>query len=468
MSTFSNDKAVFEHVDVLVVGAGLTGIGMGCHLTTKQPGRTFAIVDARDAIGGTWDLFRYPGIRSDADLHTFGFGFRPWTGDNAIADAHEILAYLDETIEEYDLAQHTYLGLKVLAAEFCSEKARWTVTLQRMRDGSRFQVSCGVLFSAAGYFDYDQGYTPEFEGREKFQGRVVHPQHWPEDLDYAGKKVVVIGSGATAATLIPAMAKTAGHVTMLQRSPSYIIPVPRQDPIANKLRDLLPAGLAYKITRTININRQRLLYRTSQKFPKQMRALIRRVNVRALPEGFEVDTHFNPAYNPWDQRMCVVPDGDMFRAISAGCASVVTDKIVRFTESGILLESGRELEADLIITATGLNMVPIGRMQLSVDGEAVVLNESVCYKSVMVSGVPNFAFVVGYVNNAWTLKAELAADYVCRLLAHMDRHGYASVTPVVADPALTFHPLIEMQSGYLRRGMHLFPQRGSHGPWTVV
>jgi monooxygenase len=457
----------FGHVDVLIVGAGLTGIGMGYHLTTKQPGRTFAIVEARDAIGGTWDLFRYPGIRSDADLHTFGFGFKPWTRDNAIADGDEILAYLNETIDENDLRRRIHLGHKVLSANFSTDRACWTVTLERTSDGERFDVTCGVLFSAAGYYDYAGGYTPHFEGREDFRGRIVHPQQWPEDLDHAGKKVVVVGSGATAVTLIPAMAETAGHVTMLQRSPSYVLPTPRQDPIANTLRRWLPDDLAYRVTRTININKQNLIYHGSRRFPKQMRRLIRKVNAGALPEGYEVDTHFNPHYKPWDQRMCVVPDNDLFTAISSGAASVVTDRIVRFTEKGILLESGTELEADVIVTATGLNMVPFGRIDLHVDGEKVDLNDRLLHKAAMVSGVPNFAFVVGYTNQAWTLKSDLVSDYVCRLLAHMDRHGYTTVTPVADDAALIRRPFIELQTGYVSRAMHMFPKQGSHGPWTA-
>ncbi|HEX7824832.1 MAG TPA: NAD(P)/FAD-dependent oxidoreductase, partial [Mycobacterium sp.] len=353
-----------DHVDVLVVGAGISGISVGYHLTTMQPGRTFAIVDGRDAIGGTWDLFRYPGIRSDADLYTFGFGFKPWTKDNAIADAHEILDYLNEAIDENDLAPHIRLGHKVLRADFSRERARWTVTLERASDGKQFDVTCGVFVSAAGYYDYDEGYTPHFEGREDFRGEIVHPQHWPEDLDYSGKKVVVIGSGATAATLLPAMTDKAGHVTMLQRSPSYVIPIPRKDPIANTLRRLLPDATAHSITRKINSIRATLLVSVSQRYPKLMRRFVRWVNARALPEGYAVDTHFNPRYDPWDQRMCMVPDSDMFKAISKGAASVVTDRIARFTERGILLESGAELDADLIVTATGLNMVPFGKIDL--------------------------------------------------------------------------------------------------------
>ncbi|MEV5848426.1 NAD(P)/FAD-dependent oxidoreductase [Streptomyces sp. NPDC051985] len=456
-----------EHVDVLVVGAGLTGIGMGYHLKTQQPGRTFAIIESREAIGGTWDLFRYPGIRSDADLHTFGFGFKPWTRDNAIADADEILDYLRETIDENGLGGHIHLGHKVVNADFVSAEERWTVTIERAGDGARFEVTATMLFSAAGYYDVDEGYTPRFAGRDEFGGEIVHPQHWPQDLDYAGKKIVVIGSGATAVTLIPSLARTAGHVTMLQRSPSYILPVPRQDPIANTLRRLLPEKLAYKVTRGINIRKQNMLYKGSRRFPKQMRALIRKVNAGALPEGYAVDTHFNPAYAPWDQRLCVVPDGDLFEAISDGSASVVTDRIVRFTEDGVQLASGGELKADIIVTATGLNMVPFGKIPLHVDGERIHVPDHVAYKTLMVSDVPNFVFALGYVNHAWTLKADLVARWACRLLAHMDERGYATVTPVVSDPAMARKPFIEMGSGYFSRAMHLFPQQGTEGPWTA-
>ena len=467
MSGFASVTPELEHVDVLIVGAGLTGIGLGCHLTARQPGKTFAIVDGRDAIGGTWDLFRYPGIRSDADLYTFGFGFKPWTKDNAIADGAEILEYLQETIDENDLGRHIHLGHRVLRADFSSEEARWTVTLERTSDSVQFDATCTMLFSAAGYYDYAAGYTPHFEGREDFRGQIVHPQHWPEDLDYAGKQVVVIGSGATAVTLIPAMAEKAGHVTMLQRSPSYVMPAPRRDPIASTLRRLLPDSVAYAVTRKININKQILLYNASRRYPKQMRGLVRKVNMGALPEGYDVDTHFSPRYQPWDQRMCVVPDSDLFKAISGGAASVVTDRIVRFTGKGILLESGTELDADIIVTATGLTMVPFGKIALRVDGQPVNLHDHLIYKSLMVSDVPNFAFVVGYINHAWTLKADLVSEYLCRLLAHMDRHGYVTVTPVADDPTLTRRPFIEFDTRYVNQAMHRFPQQGSHGPWTA-
>ena len=462
-----HSRSLSGHVDVLIVGAGISGIGLGHHLTTKQPGRSFAIVDGRDAIGGTWDLFRYPGIRSDSDLHTFGYEFKPWTSKNAIADAHEILDYLHEAIAENDLARRIYLGYRVIRADFSSEDAKWTVTLQRTHSGEQFDVTCNVLFSAAGYYDYAGGHSPHFEGREDFGGRVVHPQAWPEDLDYTGKKVVVIGSGATAVTLIPAMADQAAHVTMLQRSPSYVLPIPRQDPIANTLNRLLPEDIAYRITRRINIARQRLIYKASRRYPKLVRGLIRSIVSHALPDGYAVDTHFKPQYNPWDQRLCMVPDSDLFKAIGTGKASVVTDRIVRFTKRGILLESGQELDADIIVTATGLKLLAFGGMQLSVDGQPVNVGDRLAYKSMMLSEVPNFAFAFGYTNSSWTLKVDLVCDHLCRLLAHMDRHGYTTVTPVADDLTMTRRPFLDFAAGYVQRSIDLFPKQGSRGPWTV-
>ena len=468
MSATLSTSTLPQHVDVLVVGAGLSGIGMGYHLRTLQPGKTFAIIESRDAIGGTWDLFRYPGIRSDTDLYAFGFGFKPWNKDNAIADADDILDYLQETVEENQLGQHIHLGHKVVSADFSTADATWTVTVERVGDGERFEMTCNFLKSAAGYYDVDEGYSPDFEGRDDFRGEIVHPQHWPENLDYAGKKVVIIGSGATAVTVVPVMAETAEHVTMLQRSPSYVIPMPRKDPLPIFLRRFLPDSVAHKVTRMVNINRLDLLYRASRRFPKQMRALVRKINIKALPEGYDVDKHFNPDYAPWDQRMCFVTDGDMFKSIAAGKASVVTDRIVRFTETGILLESGAELEADIIVTATGLNMVPFGKIPLHVDGEKVNLPDHLFYKTLMVSDIPNFSFTVGYVNQAWTLKADLVAQWTCRLLAHMDRHGYTTVTPRIDDETMTRSSFIELGTGYVNRAKHLFPQQGSKGPWVVA
>ena len=453
------------HVDVLIVGAGISGLGLGHHLVTKQPGRTFAIVDGRDAIGGTWDLFRYPGIRSDSDLHTFGYEFKPWTSKNAIADADEILDYLYEVVDENDLGRRIYFQHQVVRAAFSTATALWTVTLEG--GGKTWEITCGWLFGATGYYDYASGYTPHFEGREDFAGQIVHPQFWPEDLDYKGKNIVVIGSGATAVTLIPAMASEAGHITMLQRSPSYVMPQPRKDPIANGLRKVLPDKAAYAAARRFNIGRARFIYNLCQRNPKLARKIIRTLNVKSLPAGYDVDTHFNPKYNPWDQRLCAVPDADLFRAISKGKASVVTDKIVRFTTNGILLESGKELPADIIITATGLNMKLFGGIEVSVDGEVKNAHDSLIYKSFMLSGIPNFAFAFGYTNSSWTLKVDLVCDHLCRLLAYMDQHGYTSVVPVDDDPTLAKRPMLDFDAGYILRGRDQFPQQGSSGPWTV-
>ena len=453
------------HVDVLIVGAGISGLGLGHHLVTKQPGRTFAIVDGRDAIGGTWDLFRYPGIRSDSDLHTFGYEFKPWTSKNAIADADEILDYLYEVVDENDLGRRIYFQHKVVRAAFSTDTALWTVTLEG--GGKTWEITCGWLFGATGYYDYASGYTPHFEGREDFAGQIVHPQFWPEDLDYKGKNIVVIGSGATAVTLIPAMASEAGHITMLQRSPSYVMPQPRKDPIANGLRKVLPDKAAYAAARRFNIGRGRFIYNLCQRNPKLARKIIRTLNVKSLPAGYDVDTHFNPKYNPWDQRLCAVPDADLFRAISKGKASVVTDKIVRFTTNGILLESGKELPADIIITATGLNMKLFGGIEVSVDGEVKNAHDSLIYKSFMLSGIPNFAFAFGYTNSSWTLKVDLVCDHLCRLLAYMDQHGYTSVVPVDDDPTLAKRPMLDFDAGYILRGRDQFPQQGTSGPWTV-
>jgi cation diffusion facilitator CzcD-associated flavoprotein CzcO len=455
------------HVDVLVVGAGISGIGLGHYLATKARGKTFAIVDARSEIGGTWALFRYPGIRSDSDLHTFGYRFKPWTSDNAIADAHEILDYLGEAVAEDDLAPHLHLGYRVLGSSWSSVEAQWTSTLQQVGTGELLEVTSSFLFSAAGYYDYAAGYTPEFEGREDFRGTIVHPQDWPEDLDYEGKKVVVVGSGATAVTLIPSMAERAEHITMLQRSPGYVLPLPRQDPIANGLRKALPDRLAYALTRRLNVFRQRFIYTMSQRHPGTVRRIIRSLNAKQLPEGFAVDTHFNPSYNPWDQRLCVVPDGDLFKVIREGKASVVTDRIARFTEHGILLESGVELAADIIVTATGLNLLAFGGMTLTVDDKPVVLKDTLAYKSMMLSGVPNFVFAIGYTNSSWTLKVDLVCDHFCRMLAHMDTYGYAEVMPVDDDPTVTRRPLLDFGAGYVQRAVDLFPRQGSHGPWTL-
>jgi cation diffusion facilitator CzcD-associated flavoprotein CzcO len=456
-----------DHFDVLIVGAGISGIGAAYHLRKKLPSKTFAILEARETIGGTWDLFRYPGIRSDSDLHTFGYAFKPWTSENAIADGHEILAYLRETVDENDLSGHIRLGHKLRSADWSAADARWTVTVERAATGEVATLTCGILFSAAGYYDYAGGFTPEFEGRDEFKGTIVHPQQWPEDLDYAGKRVVVIGSGATAVTLIPSMAQRAGHVTMLQRSPSYIISQPKRDPLANGLRRVLPDSTAYRITRTMNIARQRFIYSVSKKHPRAVRAVLRAQVKAQLPIGYDVDTHFKPRYDPWDERLCAVPNGDLFRAIRKGRASVVTDRIARFTGRGILLESGGELEADIIVTATGLNLLAFGGAELSLDGTPVALGEAVAYKSMMLSGIPNFAFAIGYTNSSWTLKVDLVCEHLCRMLAHMDAVGADTVMPTLSDASVELRPLLDFQAGYVQRSLSKFPKQGTSGPWTV-
>ncbi|MGV0811769.1 NAD(P)/FAD-dependent oxidoreductase [Mycolicibacterium boenickei] len=457
-----------EHVDVLIVGAGISGIGAAYYLQREHPGRSYAILEARGATGGTWDLFRYPGIRSDSDLHTFGYEFKPWRDDHAIATADKILAYLRETVAENGIDSHIRFHHKVLGAAWDSAQARWTVDIERGGgDGPELiQISASWLFCGGGYYRYDQGYTPRFDGAEKFTGRIVHPQHWPEDLDYAGKKVVVIGSGATAVTLVPAMAGTAAHVTMLQRSPTYVMPVPAKDSFANTAKRLLGDERGYALTRRKNILKQRAVYTFCQKYPKAARALIRWINASKLPDGYPVDEHFSPRYNPWDQRLCAVPDGDLFTVLGDGSASVVTDRIATFTENGILLESGRELDADIIVTATGLNVQLFGGMTLTVDGEAVDLSESVAYKGMMLSGVPNFVFAFGYTNSSWTLKVGLLCEHFCRMLSHLDATGRDAVRPI-ADPGIDTLPLLDFAAGYVQRAADDLPRQGVDGPWVM-
>jgi cation diffusion facilitator CzcD-associated flavoprotein CzcO len=467
MSTTSIATGI-EHVDVLIVGAGISGIGAAYYLQTEQPNKTFAILEARGATGGTWDLFRYPGIRSDSDLHTFSYEFKPWEDDKAIAGADAILAYLRETAAENNIDDKVRLHHKVLSAAWSTEDARWLVVTERTDTGERRTMSCGWLFCAGGYYRYDQGFTPEFEGRERFEGQIVHPQHWPEDLDYSGKRVVVIGSGATAVTLIPSMAGTAAHVTMLQRSPTYVMPLPSEDAIANGLRRLLGAKLAYAITRRKNVLQQRTIYKLCQRFPRSAKRVIRYLNARLLPKNYPVDEHFKPAYNPWDQRLCVVPDGDLFKAISAGHASVVTDRIDTFTERGIKLESGRELEADIIVTATGLNLQAFGGVTMSVDGVEVNVADRVVFKGFMLDNVPNFAFTFGYTNSSWTLKVGLVGDHFCRLLAHMDANGHDTCYPQISDPQMTTLPFLGIGAGYVQRSIDQFPRQGDEGPWRVI
>jgi monooxygenase len=454
-----------EHVDVLIVGAGISGVGAGCRLQESCPGKTFAILESRRAIGGTWDLFRFPGIRSDSDMFTLCYPFRPWKGSQAIVDGASILDYVRETAREHGIDKRIRFHHRVVAAEWSSAKSRWTVEVERSDTGETLQLTCGFLFTCTGYYRYDEGYTPEFEGIGRFGGEIVHPQFWTDDIGYSGKRVVVIGSGATAVTLIPAVAERAEHVTMLQRSPSYIISLPALDPVAGLLGRVLPTRLAYPVVRWKNIMGALAIYGLSRRRPATMKRLIRGALVRRLPPGYDIDTHFNPSYEPWDQRMCIVPDGDFFDAISSGRVSVVTDRIDTFTETGIALESGSELEADLIVTATGLAMVPFGGIRLSVDGSDVDLPETLAYKGMLLSGVPNLAFAVGYTNQSWTLGVDLTSEQVCRLLNHMDRYGYLQCTPRNRDPANNGVPFNDLTAGYVLRAIDQFPKQGSKDPW---
>jgi monooxygenase len=456
-----------EHLDVLIVGAGLSGIGAAHHLQEAFPGRSYAIFEAREELGGTWDLFRYPGIRSDSDMHTLGYRFKPWTAAKSISDGEAILDYVRETARDGRIDTKIRFQHRVVRAEWSSEEALWSVEAERVDSGESVRLTCSYLWVCSGYYRYDQGFTPEFPGAEDFSGEVVHPQHWPADLDYSGKRVVVIGSGATAVTLVPAMAEQAAHVTMLQRSPTYIASLPAEDPIANGLRRFLPEKAVYTIVRWKNVMIQALIYQLSRRRPRAIKQFIRKGVERSLPAGYDIDKHFKPKYNPWDQRMCLVPNGDLFKVIRDGDATVVTDTIERFTEDGIKLDSGEQLEADVIVTATGLNLLFLGGMELVVDGEPVNIAEKMAYKGMMLSGVPNCAFTVGYTNASWTLKADLTSEYVCRVLAHMDSHGYHKSVPELSDPSVEEMPLLDFTSGYVQRSLHEFPKQGSKEPWKL-
>jgi len=456
-----------EHFDVLIVGAGLSGIGAGFHLQSRLPGKTHAIFEAREDLGGTWDLFRYPGVRSDSDMFTLGFSFRPWTQAKAIADGPAILAYLHETAADHGIDRHIRYRRRVTRAAWDSSRSVWTVDYEDGADRRSRSVTCGFLYMCAGYYNYAQGYRPDFPGEERFGGLIVHPQHWPADLDYQGKRVVVIGSGATAVTLVPAMAATAAQVTMLQRSPTYIVSRPAEDGFANRLRRLLPAKLAYAIVRWRNVLGQMVFFNMARKNPEKVKAGIIDLVRQELGPDFDVATHFTPRYNPWDQRLCLVPDADLFAAIRAGAASVVTDQVESFTETGVALKSGGHLAADIIVTATGLDMQLMSGLEVTVDGQAVDLARTFSYKGMMYSGVPNLASSFGYTNASWTLKADLTAEYVCRLINAMDRGGYTECRPVSDDPALEPAPMLDFSSGYVKRGLVHFPKQGVRAPWRI-
>ncbi|WP_072690317.1 flavin-containing monooxygenase [Rhodococcus marinonascens] len=459
-------KTPVEHLDVLIIGAGLSGIGAACHVKKSFPHRTFAILESRESMGGTWDLFRYPGIRSDSDMYTLGYRFKPWEKDQSIADGADILEYLEETATDHGIDRNIRFRHRVVRAEWSTADSQWRVDAERTDTGEIVRLTTDFLMSCSGYYRYDEGYTPEFPGIDQFEGRVVHPQHWPDDLDYAGKRVVVIGSGATAVTLAPAMSAEAAHVTMLQRSPTYILALPGADKVANGLRRLLPSRLAYALTRLKNATVSTAIYQLCQRYPKFMKGRIRQLQKGLLPEGYDIDTHLTPRYNPWDQRLCLVPDGDLFQSISDGNVSIVTDHIDTFTDTGITLKSGGDLDADIVVTATGLNLLAFGGMTLAVDGRDIDLSETMAYKGMMLSGVPNFAFVVGYTNASWTLKADLVCEYVCRLLAHMDENGYAQCAPE-RNPSVAEEPFLDFAAGYVLRSVESFPKQGSEAPWRL-
>jgi len=456
-----------EHVDVLIVGAGISGVGAGYYMKKRCPGHTFAIFEGREDIGGTWDLFRYPGIRSDSDMFTLGYAFKPWKDQKAIADGASILRYVRETADEFGIRQHIRFNHRVGNASWSSKDARWTVQARRTDTDDAIEITCNFLFMCSGYYDYKEGHSPEFAGRDRFKGTVVHPQHWPEDLDYTGKKVVVIGSGATAVTIVPEMAKKAAHVTMLQRSPTYIVSAPEQDVIANWMRRKLPARTAYSITRWKNVMLTMFFFTLSRRAPERMKAMIKKGQREALGPDYDIDTHLTPRYNPWDQRMCLVPDGDFFEALNAGTVSIATDTIDTFTETGIRLDSGKELDADIIVTATGLKLLFLAGMELTVDGEAVDLSQTMSYKAMMFSDVPNLALSFGYTNASWTLKSDLTGEYVCRLLNHMQRNGYRRCVPRQRDASMANVPFLDFSSGYITRAAASMPKQGTKAPWKL-
>jgi cation diffusion facilitator CzcD-associated flavoprotein CzcO len=459
-----------EHVDVLIVGAGLSGIGAGYHLQQKCPGKNYVILEGRDGIGGTWDLFRYPGIRSDSDMFTLGYSFKPWTEPKAIAHGSRILNYVRETAADNGIDKKIRFNHRVKRAAWSSQDVRWTVEAERSVGEGATEIvhfTCNFLFMCSGYYKYEEGYTPEFAGTRDFAGHIVHPQQWTDDIDYAGKRVVVIGSGATAVTLVPELAKTAGHVTMLQRSPTYVVARPAQDPFANKLRARFSPRIAYHLIRWRNVLFGMYFFQLSRRKPERVKQLILGGVKMALGPGYDVATHFTPRYNPWDQRLCLVPDGDLFRAIRDKRASVVTSEIDTFTEKGIRLKDGSELEADIIVTATGLNLQVLGGLEVSVDGRVVDFAKTLNYKGMMYSDVPNLAAAFGYTNASWTLKCDLTCEYVCRLINYMDRRGYKQCVAHNVDPEITELPSLNFTSGYVQRSIAKMPKQGSKRPWRL-
>ena len=461
--------AAQDDLDMVIVGAGLSGIAAAAHLKMNCPNKSYTILEQRADMGGTWDLFRYPGIRSDSDMHTLGYRFKPWLHEKTIADGPAIHEYVHETADEYGITSNINFRHRVTGASWSSEEAKWTVTARREEDGEEVQFRANFLFMCAGYYNYDQGYRPDFPSEEAFGGKIIHPQHWPEDLDYSGKKVVVIGSGATAVTIVPVMAETAEKVTMLQRSPTWMVSAPAIDPFSKFLRKFLPEKLAYSITRFRNINMQRLVYWRARSAPDKVGDKLLTAARDLLPDYENFETDFKPKYGPWEQRLCLVPDEDMFSAIKSGKAEITTDHIDKFTKNGILLKSGKELEADIIVTATGLNLVLLGQTELSVDGVKVDLGQKVNYKGVMFNDIPNMASVFGYVNASWTLKTDIVCDYVCRLLKTMDAKGATIANPKLTDPDMPRLPFVDdFSSGYFARSFDKLPKNGDKHPWRVL
>jgi cation diffusion facilitator CzcD-associated flavoprotein CzcO len=459
--------ASVEHFDVLIVGAGLSGIGAAKHLQDKCPQKTYAVLEGRDAIGGTWDLFRYPGIRSDSDMYTLGYVFKPWREAKAIADGPSIRKYVRETASENGIDRHIRFNHSVKRASWSTPDALWTVEAEAGAEQRVVRFTCNFLFMASGYYSYAGGYMPDFPGIEKFQGRIVHPQKWPEDLDYANKKVVVIGSGATAVTVVPEMARIAAHVTMLQRSPTYVVSRPAEDAMANWLRAKLPAKLAYAITRWRNVLFGMFFFNMARKKPEKVKTQLIDMVKKELGPDYDVATHFTPRYNPWDQRLCLVPDSDLFNAIKDGSASVVTDQIDTFTPTGIRLKSGHELEADIVVAATGLALELLGGLKVTIDGVPKNVSKTMSYKGMMYSDVPNLASAFGYTNASWTLKCDLTCDYVCRLLNYMDRKGMPIAVPHNDDPSVEELPWLDFSSGYVQRAAEILPKQGSKKPWKL-
>ncbi len=457
-----------EHFDVIVVGAGLSGIGAAYHLQDKCPGVSYAILEGRDDIGGTWDLFRYPGVRSDSDMHTLGFSFKPWKSKKSIASGPAIMDYLRETVAENNISERIRFGQLVTKAEWSSQTASWTLHATDRASARETTISCNFLFMCSGYYSYKGGYEPEFAGRARFAGRIVHPQKWPQDLDYTNKRVVVIGSGATAMTLVPAMATDASHITILQRSPTYVVSRPDEDKFANNLRKVLPGKLAYAITRFKNTSMQQLVYKRSRDEPAKVRAYLLDLVRKELGPDYDVDKHFTPSYNPWDQRLCLVPNSDLFKAIKSGKASVVTEQIANFTETGVALANGEHLDADIIVTATGLNLVTLGEVVFVVDGKPVDFSRTITYKGFAYSGIPNLASSFGYVNASWTLRADLICEYVCRLINQMRKTNARQCTPQLRESDANMAEISwigEFSPNYMKRVMHQFPHQGDREPW---